>query len=102
MSKKIGPPAEKVDCDRLKTVITGKGNKDPKRFILAYFGAETEDMYKTYMDLAGQVDDIKFFYTDDAACATEYGASTPGLVFFRNFDEEVVVFDGKLEGNPKQ
>ena len=65
--------------------------------MMTYFGPETEVLYNVFMEYAKTSDDIKFFHNEDSACAAEFGASAPGLVFFRNFDEEVVVWDGSFD-----
>ena len=40
-------------------------------------------------------DKISFVHTFDAACATEFGATQPSLVFFRQFEEKVIVYNGE-------
>merc|ERR1712086_11120 len=79
--KKSGPPSTQVTCATLKEKV------EANKFVIAYFGAESEALYKdAHVAYANTEDKIAFVHTDDAACATEHGGSAPGLVFFRKFE----------------
>lgn len=90
--KKSGPPSNTVDCDGLKKLTADN------KFVVAYFGVETDAMYtEAHVPYASAEDKIVFAHTSDAACATGYGASAPGVVFFRKFETEVNVYTGKAD-----
>ena len=87
--KKSGPPSTAVTCASLKEKI------EDSKFVIAYFGADSESLYTdVHVGYANTEDKIAFVHSDDAACATEYGASTPGLVFFRKFETTTNVYTG--------
>ena len=90
--KKSGPPSQVVTCAALKEKIADS------KFVIAFFGAETDDLYKdAHVPYANGEDKITFVHMDDAACAKEYGASAPGIVFFRTFEETTLVYSGKAD-----
>jgi len=90
--KKSGPPSTAVDCDGLKKFI------EDNKFVVAFFGAETEALYtEAHVPYASAEDKILFAHTSDAACATTYGAATPGVVFFRKFETETNAYTGAAD-----
>lgn len=90
--KKSGPPSTLVTCDALKEKI-----KDSK-FVVAHFGEETSKHYTdAHVPYAQLEDKVTFVHTTEAACATEYGASTPGIVFFRKFEENQIPYTGEAD-----
>jgi protein disulfide-isomerase A1 len=87
--KKSGPPSTAVDCDGLKKFVADN------KFVVAFFGAETDALYtEAHVPYASQEDKILFAHNSDAACASSYGASAPGVVFFRKFETEVNLYSG--------
>jgi len=56
---------------------------------MAFFGKDSEKLY-TYVHIpyAQGEDKLVFVHLDDAECATKYGATAPGFVFFRQFEEK--------------
>lgn len=90
--KKSGPPSAQVTCASLKEKVEGS------KFVIAYFGAESESLFKdVHVAYANTEDKIQFVHSDDADCAKEHGASTPGLVFFRKFETTTNVYDGAAD-----
>jgi len=91
IQKKTGPPSQELTCDALKEKTAAD------KFVIAFFGANLDD--KLYTDahakLSMENDKISFVHTFDAACATEFGATQPSLVFFRQFEEKVIVYNGE-------
>jgi protein disulfide-isomerase A1 len=87
--KKSGPPSTKVTCDALKEKVA------ESKFLLAYFGPETEGLFTdAFIGFANTEDKIVFVNTEDSDCAAEYGAATPGVVLFRTFEDKVVPYVG--------
>lgn len=87
--KKSGPASVEVTCDQLKEKI--EGNK----FVLAFFGEESEALYKdAHLKFADVNDKITFVHSKDAACAKTYNAAAPAEVFFRKFEENVIPYTG--------
>jgi len=90
--KKSGPPSAQVTCATLKEKV------EANKFVIAYFGAESEALYTdAHVGYANTEDKIAFVHTDDAACATEHGASTPGIVFFRKFETTTNAYSGAAD-----
>ena len=90
--KKSGPPSTEVTCDQLKAKI------DENKFLLSYFGEETDAMYTgAHVPLAAKNDKIGFVHVKDAECAKEYGASANSIVFHRKFEENTVPYTGKAD-----
>lgn len=74
------------------------------KFVVAYFGDFVGREYsEIFLDVAHNSavgDKIKFFHVNDKECAASFGAvNTPGLVFFRKFDEHTVVYGGNWESS---
>jgi len=87
--KKSGPPSTQVTCAALKEKV------EANKFVIAFFGAESESLYTdAHVAYANSEDKIAFVHTDDASCATEHGAKAPGLVFFRKFETTTNVYTG--------
>merc|ERR1711990_801850 len=90
--KKSGPPSAQVTCAALKEKM------EANKFVIAYFGSESEGLYTdAHVAYANTEDKIAFVHTDDAACATEHRASTPGIVFFRKFETTTNVYSGSAD-----
>ena len=66
--------------------------------MLAYFGSEDDALFKdAFVGFAQTEDKMAFVNTEDADCAAEYGATAPGVVFFRTFEEKTVPYTGAAE-----
>jgi protein disulfide-isomerase A1 len=90
--KKSGPPSQETDCAGLKEKIAAN------KFTMAYFGAEDSALFKNaHVPNADVEEKITFVHMNDDACATEYGASAPGSVFFRKFETETNVYSGEAD-----
>lgn len=66
------------------------------KFVVAYFGEESDDAHKVHLEYADMAEKFTFVHTSDSDCATEHGAKTPGFVFFRKFDTMTNVYEGEL------
>jgi hypothetical protein len=92
MLKKSGPASAVVTCDGLKDKV--KENK----FVLAFFGEETEPLFKdAHLPLADSSDKITFVHTNDVACAAEYMVTGAGSVLFKKFEDPFLVYPGKAD-----
>jgi len=90
--KKSGPPSTSADCETIKKKVA------ESKFVMAYFGAESDALFKEgFEPVADAEEKIGFFHTSDAACAEHYKASAPGVVFFRKFETEVNVYTGTAD-----
>jgi len=90
--KKSGPPSTLVTCAALKEKL------EANKFVVGYFGPETEALYKdVHVSYANTEDKIAFVHTDEDDCAKEYGVTEPGMVFFRKFETTTNVYDGKAD-----
>jgi len=90
--KKSGPPSAQVTCATLKEKVTDN------KFVIAYFGAESDDLFKNvHVSYANSEDKIQFVHTDDAACAAEHGATAQSIVFFRKFESNTNVYTGACD-----
>ena len=90
--KKSGPPSTEVTCAVLKE------KAGSAKFLMAYFGADTEALYTdVHVAYATAEDKIQFVHTSDADCAKEHGVTGPALVFFRQFEEKQVPYTGKAD-----
>lgn len=89
IEKETGPPSIPVKCEELKDLI------EKSRQALIYFGEESEKLLKAHLKVAEIYSKVAFFHTD-AECASQYGAKAPVEIFFRKFEEPVVVYDGKV------
>jgi len=91
--KKTGPPSQEVTCEALKEKTAAD------KFVIAFFGADLTDALYTeaHVKLADTEEKTSFVHTTDAACAAEFGAKQPSLVFFRQFEEKVNVYTGAAD-----
>jgi protein disulfide-isomerase A1 len=88
IQKKTGPASTPVTCSELKEKI-GTGLN------LVYFGDQSEALYKdAYIPYAGTEDNNNNFYHAPGDCASEHGGKSPGIVFFKDFDEPKIAYDG--------
>merc|ERR1712127_500782 len=91
--KKTGPPSLEVTCEALKEKVAAD------KFTLAFFGANLDDaLYnEAHVKLSDSEEKVGFIHNTDAACAAEFGAKQPGIVFFRQFEEKSVVYSGAAD-----
>ena len=68
------------------------------KFVLAFFGQESDALFKdAHVPFANAEDKIAFVHVTDADCAASHGASAPGAVFFRKFEETTIVYGGSAD-----
>jgi len=92
MLKKAGPVSSLVTCDGLKDKV-----KESK-FVLAFFGEETDALYKdAHIPFADSSDKITFVHVNDAACAAEHSVTGSGSVLFKKFEDPFLVYPGKAD-----
>jgi len=88
--KKTGPPSQEKSCDDVKTAA-----KDMKLGLI-YFGAAEGDLFSAHESTGrSDVGDKFSLLHTTADCASEFGASAPGIALVRNFDNSPVVFSGE-------
>ena len=84
-----GPPSARVTCSELRTKI------EEDRFVLAFFGEESDPLFAdAHLAYAQKDADLSFVHTNEDDCANEFGVELPAEVFFRKFDEPIVVYSG--------
>lgn len=86
--KKTGPPSVKVTCEEL-----AKQAEDSK-FVISYFGEETDSLYTDLHIPYAQGDDKFVFVHSDAACGATHTVTAPGIALFRKFEEKVISYKG--------
>jgi len=73
------------------------------KFVLAFFGDESEALFKdAHVPYANGEDKIAFVHVADADCAAAHGATAPGAVFFRKFEETTLVYSGAADKDALQ
>ena len=86
---KSGPVSKTLECGDLKEKIA---NSD---FTFAFFGSQSEPFYKDVHEYYGLYEhEVSVVHNDDPECAKEFGVETPSEVFFRHFEQEMLVYDG--------
>jgi len=89
IQKKTGPPSAVVTCDEIAK------KSEENKFVMVFFGKDSDKLYTdVHVPYAQGEDKIVFVHLDDAECATKYGASAPGFVFVRRFEEKNMPFTG--------
>jgi len=92
LKKKTGPPAVDVaTAEALK-----KLQDENEVLVLGYFKDDSDDR-KAYLDVAAEIDDIKFLITDKAEVAKEAKLEKEGIVLFKKFDDLRNDYDGKFD-----
>uniref|UniRef100_A0A7S3CQC5 Protein disulfide-isomerase n=1 Tax=Strombidium rassoulzadegani TaxID=1082188 RepID=A0A7S3CQC5_9SPIT len=90
--KKSGPPSIELTCEALKSKV------EEDKFVLAYFGEESDALFtEAHVPLANKNDKILFVHTKEAGCAEQFKSSAPSIVFFRKFEETVNPYSGKAD-----
>jgi len=92
MRKITGPPVKHLETD--EDVEAFKSSA--KVVVVGFFESVDSDEYKALEKHAISDDDVLFGYTLSADVATASGASVPGIVLFKAFDEGKNVFDGEF------
>ena len=87
-----------MTCDTLKEKI------EATKLSVVFFGdVASREFSEVFLNVAQNPtvsEKFQFFNLNDAACATSFGASAPGLVLFRKFDEPQLLYSGSLEVTP--
>ena len=91
--KKTGPPSVELTCEQVKE----KASSD--KFSIVYFGSNNEhELYtEAHAKYSEAEDKIQFYHNNEATCAQEHGVTGNGLVFFRQIETKVNVYDGKAD-----
>jgi len=93
ISKKTGPPAEKITCDDFD-----KMTADAK-LSAVYFGEESGASYDAFIAAAKDSEAEKFsFWSTGAECADKLGSSANGIAMKRTFDEPHLQYSGENTG----
>ena len=93
INKRMGPPAKEVTGDDLAAQV-----KDAKTLVV-FFGDASSDEFKAFESAASKDDKRTFLYSSNADDAKTHGATAPAVVFFRNFDEPKVTYEGQWESS---
>jgi protein disulfide-isomerase A1 len=94
ITKKSGPPSALSDCDTIKEKIADKNLK----FVMVHFGHDDEDTFMHAHNPVADVEDkITFLHNHDASCAEHFGTKHPSIVFFRDFETEVNIYEGPAD-----
>jgi len=97
VNKKSGPPSTLADCETIKKKVADN------KFMIGYFGSETEALFKEVVEPIADVEDkIAFYHNEEAKCAEHYKVTAPGIVFFRKFETEQNIYDGKADKDALQ
>ena len=91
INKRMGPPSASTTGDDLAALV-----KDAKALVV-FFGDESSEEFKTFEAAAGLDDKSTYVHTSESTDAEKHGVKAPGIAFFRDFDEQKVVYDGKFE-----
>lgn len=86
--KKSGPPTSSITTEEIETL------KGESKLFVVYYGEEGSDEFKAFETAAAGDDKYEYRTVFDADATLPEGASRPGVVVFRNFDEPTVVFSG--------
>lgn len=93
LKKKTGPAAKE-----LKSADEFSEFQDTAEVVVvAHYKAKDSDDAKTYMEIAGSIDDIPFAVIYDAAAAKEAKLKEGGIALFKKFDEGRADYEGKQE-----
>lgn len=89
MKKQVLPAISVLEGDKIQEFI------DSDRVVVIGFFENTESReYKVFAEVAGSLrDDYLFGATTDAAAASTFGASVPGVILFKKFDERKNIFE---------
>lgn len=91
LKKKTGPPAKSLESvDDAKTL---QDSNDV--VIIGFFKKQDSDDAKTFLEVAGGIDDIPMGITSDDKVFSEYKMEKDGVVLLKKFDEGRNDFDGK-------
>jgi len=91
VQKKSGPPAK-----TLENVEDAKAFIEANEIAIIGFFKDIESLdAKTFIEVAGSMDDYPFGVTSQIAVMEEYEVESSGIVLFKNFDEGRNDFDGE-------
>ena len=84
-----------LDCDSLQEKMAATATA------MGYFGEEDTPLWEIFRkSMTNPMAEMKyeFYHTNDAECASKYGATAPSIVVQRIFDESPVIYDGAIDG----
>jgi len=65
---------------------------------MVHFGNDDEDTFMHAFSPVAEVEEkITFLHNQDASCAESFGVKHPSIVFFRDFETEVNVYEGPAD-----
>ena len=76
------------DCEELQAKIDGNN------LVSVYYGDQSDKLWTEYDDLFDPDGSIKFFYNTNPECASQQGVKHPKIVFYRNFESKINIYDG--------
>jgi protein disulfide-isomerase A1 len=93
LKKKTGPAAKE-----LKSVEDAKTFQDSADVVvIGFFKDQSSDDAKSFLDIAGGMDDTQFGISSEEGVMKEYKVDKDGVVLLKKFDEGRNDFDGKIE-----
>jgi len=91
VKKNSGPPANAVEDEKQLEELQGR-----KFSVVGFFQDETSEACKAFLEAAEADDTYEYHVVYKKELAEQEQVKLPAVVFFRNFDENKVVFDGKF------
>ena len=92
VKKNSGPPAKKIEDEGQLEEL-----KKRRFSVVGFFQDEKSDEYKAFLEAAEEDQIYDYFVVHKPALAQQEGAKEPALLFYRDFDENKVVYDGKFD-----
>ncbi|EKX44429.1 hypothetical protein GUITHDRAFT_109550 [Guillardia theta CCMP2712] len=92
VKKNSGPPANKIEDEGQLEEL-----KKRRFSVVGFFQDEKSDEYKAFLEAAEEDQIYDYFVVHKPALAQQEGAKEPALLFYRDFDENKVVYDGKFD-----
>lgn len=93
VKKKTGPVAKPI-----KSVEEAKSFQESGEVVvLGFFKKEDSDKAKTFLEVAGALDDTPFAITSDDAVYKEYKMKNDGVLLLKKFDDGQAEFDGEYD-----
>lgn len=93
VKKKTGPVAKP-----LKSVDEAKSFQESAEVtVIGFFKKDDSDKAKTFLEVAGMLDDTPFAMTSDDAVYKEYGMKSDGVLLLKKFDDGKTEYDSDYE-----